>query len=202
MLGEVAEHLRNCRVCILHAGFQATATGLLRPTLWIGQQHLDDERRASILLHEAMHLHRHHTQIAVALTFLRCLFWWQPFVWLWVWLARRELELDCDEACAEVLGRDRYRTTLASLIHDAVPQPGLALIGHSSFNFRRVKQLEKRRVLSLRHRVATAVALCLAPLLVLDVSVEAQDDDGMTRAELVAMLGGRRWRLVCGRDHR
>ena len=164
LLGEVPRPLRNCRVRILPRGSQATATGILRPTVWIGQQHLDDERRSSILLHELMHLHRRHPQIAVAMTFLRCVFWWQPFVWLWIWLARRELEHDCDEACAEILGRDCYRTTLASLIHDAVPQPGLALMGRRSFNFRRIEQLEKLRSLSLRHRVATTVAMCVTPV--------------------------------------
>ena len=188
LLGELPEPLRNCRIRILPRGSQAVATGLLRPTVWIGERRLDDERRASILLHESMHLHRGHPQIAVALTFLRCLFWWQPFVWLWVWLARRELEHDCDEACAEVLGRDRYRTTLASLIHDTVPQPGLALMGRGSFNLRRVKRLAKSRLPSLRHRIAVTVALCLTPLLVLDVSVDAKDDDGVTRAELVESL--------------
>ena len=188
LLGEVPEPLRNCRIRILPRGSQAVATGLLRPTVWIGERRLDDERRASILLHESMHLHRRHPHIAVTLTFLRCLFWWQPCVWLWVWLARRELEHDCDEACAEVLGRDRYRTSLASLIHDAVPQPGLALMGRGSFNLRRVKRLAKSRLPSLRHRIAVTVALCLTPLLVLDVSVDAKDDDGVTRAELVESL--------------
>ena len=188
LLREVPEPLRNCRIRILPRGSQAVATGLLRPTVWIGERRLDDERRASILLHESMHLHRRHPHIAVTLTFLRCLFWWQPFVWLWVWLARRELEHDCDEACAEILGRDHYRTTLASLVHDAVPQPGLALMGRGSFNLRRVKRLATSRLPSLRHRVAVTVALCLTPLLVLDVSVDAKDDDGVTRAELVETL--------------
>ena len=189
LLGEVPELLRrNCRVRVLPQSSQAAATGLLRPTVWIGEGHLGDERRTSILLHELMHLRRRHPQVALALTFIRCLFWWQPFVWLWVWLARRELEHDCDEACAELLGRDSYRTTLASLIHDAMPQPGLALMGRGSFNLRRVKQLEKPRLLSLRHRVVTTMALCLTPLLILDVSIQAQDDDRPTPAELVAML--------------
>ncbi|MCE2423974.1 MAG: hypothetical protein J4F45_02565, partial [Pseudomonadales bacterium] len=65
LLGELPEPLRNCRIRILPRGSQAVATGLLRPTVWIGERRLDDERRASILLHESMHLHRGHPQIAV-----------------------------------------------------------------------------------------------------------------------------------------
>jgi len=179
---------RNCRVRILPRGTQAAVTGFLDATVWVGEEHLNHERRTSVLLHELMHVHRRHPQLAVVLTFLRCLFWWQPLVWLWVWLARRELEHDCDEACAELLGRDRYRTTLASLIREASPQPGLALMGRRSFNLRRVRRLEKLGELSLRHRIAATAALCLTPFLVLDVSVEAEDDDGLTRAELVEKL--------------
>lgn len=176
---------RDCRIRILPGSGQAAASGLLHPTVWIGEHHVDDERCTSVLLHEMMHLQRRHPLVVVALTFLRCLLWWQPFVWLWVWLARRELEHDCDEACAELLGRDPYRRTLASLIHDAGPQPGLALMGRRSFNLDRVRSLEKAKRLRLRHRVATVFALCLVPLLALDLSVQAGDGNGTTRAKLL-----------------
>lgn len=169
---------------------QAAASGLLHPTVWIGEHHVDDERCTSVLLHEMMHLQRRHPLVAVALTFLRCLLWWQPFVWLWVWLARRELEHDCDEACAELLGRDPYRRTLASLIHDARSQPGLALMGWRSFNLGRVRSLEKAKRLRLHHRVATVFALCLVPLLALDLSVQAGDGNGTTRAKLLDWIDG------------
>ena len=115
---------RDCRIRILPGSAEAVANGLLHPTIWIGEHHVNDERSTGVLLHELMHLHRRHPFFAVALTFVRCLLWWQPFVWLWVWLARRELEYDCDEACAELLGHDPYRRILASLIRDATPTTG------------------------------------------------------------------------------
>ena len=179
---------RDCRVRILPGSDQAAASGLLHPTVWIGEHHVNDERCTSVLLHEVMHLQRRHPWVAVALTFTRCLLWWQPFVWLWVWLARRELEYDCDEACADQLGHDRYRKTLASLIRDARAQPGLALMGRRSFNLGRVRSLEIAKALRLRHRLATVVAFCLIALLALDFSARAGDGEGTTRAELVERL--------------
>ncbi|MYJ73978.1 MAG: M56 family metallopeptidase [Gammaproteobacteria bacterium] len=163
----------KCDIRILPGSTCAAATGVLKPTVWIGERRLDDPRLPTVLAHELLHVGRHHALLAIMLTLLRCLFWWQPFAWLWVWLARRELEHDCDEACAELLGYADYRATLASLIHDAVPQaPGLALVGLRSANLRRVRNLETVKTPGIRHRIALALALGTVPLIAAEVAVD------------------------------
>ena len=157
----------DCRIRILPGSANTGTSGFLRPTLWIGEQHVEDERCSVVLLHLLMHMQRRHAFIAAALTFIRCVLWWQPFVWLWTWITRRGMEYDCDEACADLLGHDNYRKALASFLSDAGDEPGLPLIGRPSFNLRRVRTLEKAKVLAVWHRVASVVAICMVPLLVL-----------------------------------
>lgn len=156
--------------------------------VWIGERHLDDPRLESVLLRKLMHVHRHHPLLATVLSLVRCLFWWRPAAWLWVWLARRELEHDCDEACAELLGYADYRSTLASLIHDAVPQPsGLALVGRRSFNLRRVRNLEVAKSSGVRHRIALALALFAVPLVAAEVAM-VPEGDRLSREELLEKI--------------
>ncbi|MCY3623360.1 MAG: M56 family metallopeptidase [Gammaproteobacteria bacterium] len=177
LMNRVPEKSRaKCRIRIVPDSDIATATGILRPTVWIGERYLDKDHGRGPLIHELVHVRRRHPQIASALTLIRCLCWWQPCVWLWVWLARRELEHDCDEVCAELLGRGDYRITLATLIREATDRsPGLALVGRRSFNLRRLRYLERLRTARVRHRLAAAVAIVLVPMLVLDFSVNAED---------------------------
>ena len=178
LVGDLPHKVRTkCDVRILPGSACAAATGVLNPTVWIGERYLDDPRLRSVLAHELLHVRRHHTILVMALSLSRCLFWWQPFAWLWVSLVRRELEHDCDEACAELLGYADYRATLASLIRDAVPQPsGLALVGRRSFNLRRIRSLGAAKVGRVRHRIALAIALCTVPLIAADVAVVPEGD--------------------------
>ena len=177
LINQVPKNSRaNCRIRIIPDSDTATATGILRPTVWIGERYLHKDHGRGALIHELVHVRRRHPQIASALTLIRCLCWWQPCVWLWVWLGRRELEHDCDEACAELLGRGDYRIALASLIREATGRfPGLALAGRRSFNVRRLRYLERFRTAGVRHRLAAATAIVLVPVLVLDFSVNAED---------------------------
>lgn len=178
LMHQVPEKSRaNCRIRIVPDSDVAAATGVLRPTVWIGERYLDRVHLRGALIHELVHVRRCHPQIASALTLIRCLLWWQPGVWLWVWLARGELEHDCDEACCGMLGRSDYRITLATLIQEATSRsPGLALAGRRSFNLRRLRYLERLRTPGIRHRLAAVAGLVLVPVLALDFSVNAQDN--------------------------
>ena len=186
LLGDLPHRVQaKCDVRILPGSACAAVTGVLNPTVWIGESQLDDPRLRYMLAHELLHVRRHHTSLVMVLSLLRCLFWWQPFAWLWVWLVRRELEHDCDEACGELLGYADYRATLASLIRDAVPQPsGLALVGRRSFNLRRVRNLEAAKAAKVRHRIALAIAFCTVPLIAADVDVVAEGNR-LSREELL-----------------
>lgn len=164
----------NCRVRVVPESDIAVATGFLRPTVWLGERVL---ARAfpTVLVHELVHVRRHHTRLATAMTLVRCLLWWHPFAWAWSWIARREVEHDCDEACVRLLGKDRYRNTLAALTRSAMPQPAaVGLTGHTSFNVRRLQALERIHSVRARHRIVAAAWACAFAALVVDVAVVAE----------------------------
>ena len=69
-----------------------------------------------ILLHECMHI-RHRDNLRKMLAFLCvCIHWFSPFVWIWLFLFYRDLELACDEAVLSCLGRESRESYALTLI--------------------------------------------------------------------------------------
>ena len=69
-----------------------------------------------ILLHECMHI-RHRDNLRKMLAFLCvCIHWFSPFVWIWLFLFYRDLELACDEAVLSCLGRESREAYALTLI--------------------------------------------------------------------------------------
>ena len=68
------------------------------------------------LLHECMHI-RHRDNLRKMLAFLCvCIHWFSPFVWIWLFLFYRDLELACDEAVLSCLGRESREAYALTLI--------------------------------------------------------------------------------------
>ena len=69
-----------------------------------------------ILLHECMHI-RHQDNLRKMLAILCvCIHWFSPFVWIWLFLFYRDLELACDEAVLSSLGRESRESYALTLI--------------------------------------------------------------------------------------
>ncbi len=69
-----------------------------------------------ILLHECMHIrHRDNLRKMLALLCV-CIHWFSPFVWIWLFLFYRDLELACDEAVLSFLGRETRESYALTLI--------------------------------------------------------------------------------------
>ncbi len=166
-------HKSASGVWVVPGSTQAAATWLGRAEIWIGAGLLHSPRLDTVLEHESMHVRLWHPHMACVLTVLRCVFWWHPAVWLLVWVARREMELECDEACAAKLGRRRYRADLAELVRDVSPgsvgSPGFGMARSASLNMRRLRALGREVRADRRHRFAAVLALVLVCYTVLPV---------------------------------
>ena len=69
-----------------------------------------------ILLHECMHI-RHRDNLRKILAFFCvCIHWFSLFVWIWLLVFYRDLELSCDEAVLSCLGRDTRESYALTLI--------------------------------------------------------------------------------------
>jgi hypothetical protein len=149
---------------------EAGTTRFFAPEIWVGDSFLEDHKLPTVLAHELAHIRSGDPQIEWYLTLMHCLCWWHPLVWFWVWRARREMELACDEVCADALGQQSYRADLAELIWDSVPlRGGVAMVAGRSFNITRLARLARRPTLNARHRLLIPVACTLALFSVLKI---------------------------------
>ena len=101
--------------------------GLLRPAVYLTPEAAKDDRvRTHVLAHELTHfVHRDHIWSA-----LRCLclalHWYNPLVWLAVFLSKRDGELACDEGAVKRLGEDQrlaYGRTLVDMVSGRPARP-------------------------------------------------------------------------------
>jgi hypothetical protein len=157
---DLQRETRGVRIRVLWGAAEAAATGIVRPTVWIGDRLLCDGARAA-LTHELCHLRRHDPLWLIAIALLARVFWWNPIVALQARTATRALEVACDRDCARWLGPVGYGRALAELLLRTSAAKGLALaatIASSSFNVRRLAELERAPRFGVR--AALALAIC------------------------------------------
>lgn len=115
------QHLRR-RVQVLVSDQVATpiTCGVLRPRIILPKT-MDLTQRGQllcVLTHEAVHIRRMDVLIKLAALAALCIHWFNPLVWLLVFLLDRDLEKACDEKVIALLGEERkhvYATALVDL---------------------------------------------------------------------------------------
>lgn len=150
--------------------------GLFRPRIYLPSA-LPEDAREYILLHERCHLRRldHVTRF---LAFLALgLHWFNPLVWLAFSLSGRDMEMACDEAVLNKLGRDIRAAYSGSLLRLATGRkllPGMPLAFGEGDTKRRVKNVMNYRRASLLAVTAAAV-LCAVALLGLSLDLSREN---------------------------
>lgn len=107
-----ASHLTPCERYTLAEHERVKAPFSFLHTIFLGMEYTPCER-AQIICHEASHVRHRHSAERLAMETLRCLFWFNPFVWI---AGRQLAEVQEWEADRDVLdaGYDltEYRTTI------------------------------------------------------------------------------------------
>ena len=109
-LAEVAADIR-----IVAGSTVAAASGVLKPTIWLGDRHSEPTRTLA-LVHEMWHVRSRDPLWLGAIAAVRRLYWWNPLV---AHLARQAvlmLESTCDHRCAAQFGKADYAARLAALL--------------------------------------------------------------------------------------
>ncbi len=137
----------------------ATPFSFLR-TVFLGDG-FAGERRAIVLCHEASHVRHRHSAERIAVECVRCLFWFNPFVWMAQrWLAEvQEWEADRDVLDA---GYDltRYRTVIFHQLFGCNPDIACGLNHSLTKNrFVMMTQFKKRSDAALRLGAALPVVV-------------------------------------------
>jgi hypothetical protein len=127
---------------IVEGSAVAAASGVLEPTVWLGDRHTEAQRKLS-LVHELWHVRARDPAWVGLIAAVRRAYWWNPLV---AYLARQAvlmIESTCDHRCAAELGKAHYVSQLASLLLAATaPAPRLvATIGTASVDVQRLRLL-------------------------------------------------------------
>ena len=161
--------LRAPRICVSSSRRAPLTFGVFRPTVLLPEDlPVGDAQFQLILAHELAHIRRKDCLRKLLLTVCLCLYWWNPLVWLMVWLANRDMELACDEAVLRALGPDHKKAYALTLLDMAQRNPKSAPL---CSGFAKSSAEERIRAILSFKRIPAWVGICVAILFVLTASV-------------------------------
>ena len=190
----------NAAIHVVLGSSVAAATGILHPSLWIGDRFVGGDGLEATLTHEFCHIRRRDPLRLAIVAFVARAYCWNPFVGFFARRARFFLEASCDQECAVLLGKDHYRNELARLILRANEEPALPRIVPTaltrSHNLSRLTLLGTEPSTGMRLYVAFALCL-LGGFVSTTLGFHVQDSPGGLQAVLVwrnGDNGDRFWR--------
>lgn len=135
--------------------------GLFRPTVLLPTELPGQAQITHILLHEREHIRHLDLWMKLLLLLTVCIHWFNPLVWLMVYLASEDMEIRCDAAVVARLGQEHRLDYARTLV--AAEQSRLNSILQTGFSFsstaNRLKAMKKSRVHPLIS-IGSGVVLC------------------------------------------
>lgn len=160
---------RDPRICVSSSRRAPLTFGVFRPTVLLPEDlPVGDAQFQLVLAHELAHIRRKDCLRKLLLTVCLCLYWWNPLVWLMVWLANRDMELACDEAVLRALGPDCRKAYALTLLDMAQRNPKSAPL---CSGFAKSSVEERIRAILSFKRIPAWVGICVSVLFVLTASV-------------------------------
>ena len=160
---------RDPRICVSNSRRAPLTFGVFRPTVLLPEDlPVGDAQFQLVLAHELAHIRRKDCLRKLLLTVCLCLYWWNPLVWLMVWLANRDMELACDEAVLRALGSDHKKAYALTLLDMAQRNPKSAPL---CSGFAKSSAEERIRAILSFKRIPAWVGICVAILFILTASV-------------------------------
>ena len=160
---------RDPHICVSNSRRAPLTFGVFRPTVLLPEDlPVGDAQFQLVLAHELAHIRRKDCLRKLLLTVCLCLYWWNPLVWMMVWLANRDMELACDEAVLRALGSDCRKDYALTLLDMAQRNPKSAPL---CSGFARSSAEERIRAILSFKRIPAWVGICVSVLFVLTASV-------------------------------
>ena len=119
-------------------------TGLFRPTLLLPHEEYEKTDLTAILYHELIHYRRNDLWFKLLLICANALHWFNPFIYLMVGAANRDIEISCDEEVlkgTDLTFRKRYSERILELMQGSNRQEAPV-----STNFHGGKGMMKSRI--------------------------------------------------------
>lgn len=142
--------------------------GIFRPVICLPEGLLPFQREM-VLAHENMHIRRQDNLLKLLAYVVRCVHWFNPFVWLAFRYFEEDMEVSCDEAVLRRLGYERRKEYAKTLL--ALSECGRDDGGFYPVSFGRKNAKERiRNVLSVK-KARTWVVLASASVVVVAAAV-------------------------------
>lgn len=147
----------------------AFVSGYFKPIIWISEQLQNSDSLTAVITHEKQHI-KHHDQFwLLIITLVQRLFWFNPLSLILCLKTRKSIELSCDEACKDKLGKSIYQSHLAQLMMDK-QQTTQAILNNqihqdNSFNIHRIKQLNQEHKMTQSNKTKLSIIAMMALLL-------------------------------------
>ena len=159
---------RDPRICVSNSRRAPLTFGVFRPTVLLPEDlPIGDAQFQLVLAHELAHIRRKDCLRKLLLTVCLCLYWWNPLVWMMVWLANRDMELACDEAVLRALGPDCKKAYALTLLDMAQRNPKSAPL---CSGFAKISAEERIRAILCFKRIPAWVGIFVSVLFVLTAS--------------------------------
>ena len=159
---------RDPRICVSSSRRAPLTFGVFRPTVLLPEDlPVGDAQFQLVLAHELAHIRRKDCLRKLLLTVCLCLYWWNPLVWMMVWLANRDMELACDEAVLRALGPDCKKAYALTLLDMAQRNPKSAPL---CSGFAKSSAEERIRAILCFKRIPAWVGIFVSVLFVLTAS--------------------------------
>lgn len=160
---------RDPHICVSNSRRAPLTFGVFRPTVLLPEDlPVGDAQFQLVLAHELAHIRRKDCLRKLLLTVCLCLYWWNPLVWMMVWLANRDMELACDEAVLRALGPDCRKAYALTLLDMAQRNPKSAPL---CSGFAKSSAEERIRAILSFKRIPAWVGIRVSVLFVLTASV-------------------------------
>ncbi len=168
-------------VCLVKDNGPGMATGIFKPIIWLANYQHDTNHSKTIITHELNHIRQHDPLWMWLITIIQRLLWWNPIAFYLAELAREQIELSCDEKCANQLREDySYQladivltTTQASSKGEQPFKPVLGIKRSNNFNIKRLKRLSRMHEMKIKYLVVAVLTLTLSAFSALAINSEA-----------------------------
>lgn len=159
---------KNFKIMVCRKIISPMIVGLFKPTLLLPHEGYQKIDLNVILKHELIHIRRNDLWFKLLLIFANALHWFNPFIYIMVREANKDIEISCDEEVlkgADLMLRKRYSDRILELMqwnnHQEAPV---------STNFNGGKGMMKSRICGIfdeRVKKRGIVSFCLIAILIL-----------------------------------
>ena len=135
----------------------AFVMGLTRARIYLPTG-LSIKEREYILTHEQTHIkHKDHI-VRILMLLVNIVYWWNPFVWLAIWLMKKDMEMLCDEAVVRGLEHKEVKEYLNVLLSNSARNSGIIPV--MSFGENNT-EMRIRHIINLKKSGAYALAVII-----------------------------------------